>query len=94
MSALSARRLLRLLLQLHLLLLLQQQQLLLRPPPLLPQLPLLPSAASASISSMVAMPEKKTGIDVFYHQGSGMASQATPRGRHRIRAEAGFELAI
>jgi hypothetical protein len=29
---------------------------------------------------------KKPGTDVFYHQGSGTASQATPRGRHRIRA--------
>ncbi len=36
----------------------------------------------------------ETGTDVFYHQGSGTASQATPRGRHRIRAEVGFELAI
>jgi hypothetical protein len=34
------------------------------------------------------------GIDVFYHQDSGTAFQATPRGRHRIRAEVGFELAI
>jgi hypothetical protein len=37
---------------------------------------------------------KKPGTDVFYHQGSGTASQATPRGRHRIRAGVGFELAI
>ncbi len=37
---------------------------------------------------------KKMGIDVFYHQGLGMASQATPRGRHSIRAEEGLELAI
>jgi hypothetical protein len=36
----------------------------------------------------------KPGIDVFYHQGSGTASQATPRGRYRICAEVGFELAI
>ncbi len=40
------------------------------------------------------MYSKKQGTDVFYHQGSGTASQATPRGRHRIRAEVGFELAI
>jgi hypothetical protein len=25
---------------------------------------------------------KKTRTDVFYHQGSGTASQVTPRGRH------------
>ncbi len=37
---------------------------------------------------------KKPGTDVFYHQGSGAASQATPRGHHRIRAGVGFELAI
>ncbi len=37
---------------------------------------------------------QKPGTDVFYHQGSGTASQATPRGRHRIRAGVGFELAI
>ncbi len=36
----------------------------------------------------------KQGTDVFYHQGSGTASQATPRGRHGIRADVGFELAI
>ncbi len=36
----------------------------------------------------------KPGTDVSYHQGSGTASQATPRGRHRIRAGVGFELAI
>ncbi len=38
--------------------------------------------------------EIKPGIDVFYHHCSGTASQATPRGRHWIRAEVGFELAI
>jgi hypothetical protein len=37
---------------------------------------------------------QKPGTDVFFHQGSGTASQATPRGRHRIRAAVGFELAI
>jgi hypothetical protein len=38
--------------------------------------------------------KKEPGTDVFYHQGSGTASQATPRGRHRIRAGVGFELVI
>jgi hypothetical protein len=32
----------------------------------------------------------KPGTDVFYHQGSGTASQATPRGRHRIRSGVGY----
>ncbi len=36
----------------------------------------------------------KPEIDVFYHQGSGTASLATPRGCHCVRAEVGFELAI
>ncbi len=43
---------------------------------------------------MTHMLQKKPGTDVFYHQGSGTASQATPRGRHRVRAGVGFELAI
>jgi hypothetical protein len=53
------------------------------------------AAATSVVASNPALKiNKKPGTDVFYHQGSGTASQATPRGRHRIRAGVGFELAI